>query len=252
MAIKRYKSTNTPTTATPRNSGRIGGGTASMRQKFTRMSRVWLGWGLRFQSGPTIRMGLATIIVASDSISTFTSTHAHALLEEFISEFRCIRNVHTGVPTFKNSPSQPSAFVVLHPDRLEGYVDRRVGVDLIREAATKEHIPIKVSNKKLTSKQSPTPAASSAASPHKMLEGLFQSLMGSRSPSNSPPPIVVLNQDQMASNVPIRNRSNRQLRPQTLLSVTQVRIRSSRRVKVGHRRSRRTMLARKKRHATNT
>ena len=65
-----------------------------------------------------------------------------------------------------------------------------MGVDLIREAATKERIPIKVSSKKLTSKQSPTPVASSAGSSPRgqILGALFQALMGSREPSISPPP----------------------------------------------------------------
>ena len=129
------------------------GGTASMLQKFTRMSKAWLKWGLVFPTGPTFRTGLATIMVASPPTSTYTPTHVHALFEEFVSEFRNLRTVHPVVPTFKKFPFHPDAFIVLHPERLDKTVACRVGVDLIRESATKEHIPIKVSNKKLTSKQ---------------------------------------------------------------------------------------------------
>ena len=166
------------------------GGTASMLQKFTRMSKAWLKWGLVFPTGPTFRTGLATLMVASPPTSTYTPTHVHALFEEFVSEFRNLRNVHSVVPTFKKFPFHPDAFIVLHPERLDKVVDCRVDVDLIRESATKEHIPIKVSNKKLTSKQPPTQAASSAGSSprEKMMEDLFHHLMGHRSPSTSPHP----------------------------------------------------------------
>jgi hypothetical protein len=164
------------------------GGPLSNREKFNHVSKEWLGWGLRYPSGPTIRTGLATILVASNS--TVTAEHAHELFWEFVELFRQIRAVTDGEATLKTFPSQASAFTLMHPDRLGEVVDCRVKPSLIRLTASKQHIPIRGNNKKLTSKQSPTSAASSAATPHReqFIEGLLELAMGRREPSTSPPP----------------------------------------------------------------
>ena len=50
------------------------GGVATNRQKFNKMSKTWLQWGLHFPSGPTFRIGLATILVATEM--NVAATHA--------------------------------------------------------------------------------------------------------------------------------------------------------------------------------
>jgi len=108
---------------------------------------------------------------------------------ELVELFRQIRAVTDGEATLKIFPSQASAFKLMHPDRLGEVVDCRVKPSLIRLTASKQHIPIRGNNKKLTSKQSPTSVASSAATPHReqFMQGLFDLAMGRREPSTSPP-----------------------------------------------------------------
>ena len=106
------------------------GGPLSNRQKFNQVSKEWLGWGLRYPSGPTFRTGLATILVASNS--TVTAEHAHELFWEFVELFRQIRAVTDGEATLKIFPSQASAFKLMHPDRLGEVVDCRVTPSFIR------------------------------------------------------------------------------------------------------------------------
>ena len=117
---------------------------ATMLTKFRDMSRIWLGWGLIYPSGPTFRVGLATIIVASGSV--VSSTTAHEQLEEFKTEFKIIRGARPTKGTLKIVPSQAMAFNLLYPERLPSYVDCRADSTLIEEHACKEHIPIKANN----------------------------------------------------------------------------------------------------------
>ena len=37
----------------------------TMKEKFKRMSKAWLKWGLKFPSGPTFRVGVATVCASS-------------------------------------------------------------------------------------------------------------------------------------------------------------------------------------------
>ena len=170
------------------------GGPEPFTMKFRWMSRKWLGFGLRFPSGHTFRIGLATIFVASKTGHTYTALHVHSLYKEFTMEFGAIRSVTIGEATFKNFPSDVETFKSVYPGLCDGAVACRVDARLIREMATKEHIPIKTSNKKICFKQSETPAASSGgssprSSPSKeLLEGLVAAISSCRSPSNSPPP----------------------------------------------------------------
>ena len=64
----------------------IWGGIAPMVTKFKAMSRIWIGWGLVYPSGPTYRVGIATIIAASES--DVVATLAHELLKNFKDDSR--------------------------------------------------------------------------------------------------------------------------------------------------------------------
>ena len=116
----------------------------SMVVKFRDMSRIWISWGLVYHSGPTFRLGLATIHVASESI--VSSKTAYEQLEEFKEEFKIIRGHRPIGATLKTFPSQPSAYSLLYPSQLPSFVDCRVDSKLIVEHACKEHIPIKANN----------------------------------------------------------------------------------------------------------
>ena len=162
------------------------GGVAVFKRKFNMMSKAWLHWGLRFPSGPTYRRGLATILVASDL--TATTTHAHLLFVEFTTEFKMLRDLIPGETNLKIFPSHASAFATLYPNLMKEVVDCRVDANLILEAATKELIPIKASNKQLPRKPSPTNASPSADSTprEQLMQGLSEMVVGRREPSVSP------------------------------------------------------------------
>ena len=165
-----------------------------MLTKFKWMSRQWQAIGLKYPTGPTFRLGLATIFVASKTGHTYSAVHAHPLFEEFVREFRSIRSVHIGQVAFKSFPPDVDTFKSVYPGLCDGAVTCRVDARLIREMATKEHIPIKTSNKKISFKQCEKPAASSdgsspRSSHHKeLMDGLLANILSCRTPSNSPPP----------------------------------------------------------------
>ena len=81
------------------------------------MSKIWMNdFGLRFPSGQTYRIGLSTIIEASEM--TLTPTEAFDMMEDFVAEFRMIRTQNEGRVTFKRFPSDPETFTESHPERL--------------------------------------------------------------------------------------------------------------------------------------
>ena len=162
------------------------GGTATPQQKFNRMSKTWLRWGLRYPSGPTSRIGVSSIFVATEW--TVPATQAHELYLEFTIEFRTIRELNPGEPTLKTFPSAATAFAVLYPDLLGDVVPCRVDVQLVREAAVSDRIPLKRTNRKLTSKRA---SAVATPSPKKtpreqVLQSLLESVMGQHAPTPSP------------------------------------------------------------------
>ena len=121
------------------------GGDHSMRLKFKTLTKEWLKWGLRFPSAPTMRIGLATILVASNM--DVTAQHAHALLMEFQTEFKACRETNLCTPTLKTFPARPEEFSSMFPNILENVVDCRVNVNSIRELSNKSHIPCRVNNR---------------------------------------------------------------------------------------------------------
>ena len=183
----------------------------SMVVKFREMSRIWLSWGLVYPSGPTFRIGLATLHVASDSI--VSSKTAHEQLDEFKEEFKIIRGHRRIGATLKTFPSQPSAYSLLYPSQLPSFVDCRVDSKLIEEHACKEHIPIKANNARLTGKTTPTKAGIAAGGQDRDLMSEMLTFVLNRSPSSSPPPdrgtssanTAHANQPRGASTLPIGN-----------------------------------------------
>ena len=161
--------------------------TATMIEKYKEMSRIWISWGLLHPSGPTFRVGLATLIAASGEVAT--STSAFKQMETFKIEFKAIRGSRPPLGTLKTFPRHASSFVILHPNRLPSYVDCRVDEHVITEHACKEHIPIKSNNARLLRKTTPVEAGSAAdAAPHGLtVANVLQYVLG-RSSSSSPPP----------------------------------------------------------------
>ena len=159
---------------------------ATMIEKYKEMSRIWLSWGLVYPSGPTFRVGLATLIAASGEVAT--STSAFKQMETFKIEFKAIRGARPAQGTLKTFPSHAPAFAMLHPNRLPSFVDCRVDENVITEHACKEHIPIKANNARLRLKTTPAEAGSAAdAAPQGLVADMLQYVLG-RSPSSSPPP----------------------------------------------------------------
>ena len=109
--------------------------------KFRLVSKIWLSWGLIYPSGPSFRIGLATIIVACNFVAS--AEKAHELLLEFVEEFRSIRSVTDGLSTtFNTFPSRVEPFVMLHGDRLSGpIVDCRICPQTVREWSLPRKIP---------------------------------------------------------------------------------------------------------------
>ena len=183
----------------------------SMVVKFRDMSRIWMSWGLVYHSGPTFRIGLATIHVASESI--VSSKTAYEQLEEFKEEFKIIRGHRPIGATLKTFPSQPSAYSLLYPSQLPSFVDCRVDSKLIVEHACKEHIPIKANNARLTGKTTQTKAGIAAGGQDRDLMSEMLTFVLNRSPSSSPPPdretssanTAHVNQPRGASTLPIGN-----------------------------------------------
>ena len=83
---------------------------ATIKEKMRYLAKVWLKWGLVYPSGPTFRVGLATIIVASKS--TIDADTAYELLAEFTAEFRNMRGLKSSCrTTFKLFPYSPHALL---------------------------------------------------------------------------------------------------------------------------------------------
>ena len=164
-------------------------GPLSLQKKFELMSKEWLRWGLRFPSGPTLRVGLATLIVATEL--TVTPKQAHKLFVDFYEEFKLVRKSTPGPATLKISPAAAHVFQMVHPLlTIADVVACRVDVYDIQKYCVKERIPIKINNKKLNYKQSPMIADGAADTPgfgQQMMLALVDQVMGRRSPSTSPP-----------------------------------------------------------------
>ena len=164
-------------------------GPLSLQKKFELMSKEWLRWGLRFPSGPSLRVGLATILVATEM--TVAPKHAHQLFLDFYEEFKLIRKLTPAPATLKISPAQASVFVMLHPLlAIADVVACQVDAYEIEKYCSKERTPVKMNNKKLNYKQSPTIDDGAAGTPafgQQMLLALVDQCMGRRSPSTSPP-----------------------------------------------------------------
>ena len=65
--------------------------TIPIPQKNKAMHKAWLGWGLRFPSGPTYRVGVATICRACGL--DVGGHQAHDMLIEFKDGFKIMRVV---------------------------------------------------------------------------------------------------------------------------------------------------------------
>ena len=115
-------------------------------------------------------------------------------MEEFVGEFKMVR-AQTEGNTIKRFPSDPVAFIESHPGRLKEVVESRVAPSLIREGATKERIPLRGNNKRISNKRPSTQVASSPSggtSNQELMQALLMSIIQSRSLSTSPPPNVAI------------------------------------------------------------
>ena len=164
-----------------------------METKFNEMARAWLGWGLVYPSGPTFRVGLATLIVASGT--KIGPIKAHQLMGDFKTLFGDIRKRKPGRVTFQIFPPQASAFQSVYPDLLPSCVDSRVSTNDIEDLATSVHIPINANNQRLVCKTSPAEVGRAAdGQGSSLVQSLVASILEhrspppSRSPSSSPPP----------------------------------------------------------------
>ena len=88
-------------------------GSIPMHEKYSTMQKSWLSWGLRFPSGPSYRIGLATLLKAS---GIHASGHqAHDMLNEFKHGFKTLRGVYGGDATLKIFPARVEDFVLMYP-----------------------------------------------------------------------------------------------------------------------------------------
>ena len=167
-------------------------GSQSVQKKYTTLSHEWLRWGLRFPSGPSFRVGLATILVAAEMI--VTAKEAWQMFRDFVEEFTLVRKSTGGVATCRKFPELPATFVLLHtlidPNDV---VPCRVDVYEIQKLCVSARIPIRKNNAKLDPPQRSAIADGAAASPdirQSMMQwqlAMFEQAMGRRSPSTSPP-----------------------------------------------------------------
>jgi hypothetical protein len=123
-------------------------GSQSVQKKYTALSHEWLRWGLRFPSGPSFRVGLATILVAAEMI--VTAKEAWQMFRDFVEEFLLVRKSTGGVATCRKFPDLPATFVLLHPlIDPNDVVPSRVDVDEIQKLCVSTRIPIRKNNAKL-------------------------------------------------------------------------------------------------------
>ena len=158
-----------------------------MQKKFNIMSKVWLNWGLRFPSAPTFRGGLAVIAAAMSM--DLNPQHAHALFQEFQTEFRKLRGVYHGEASLKTFPSDPNEFMKMYPSLLSNVVACRVDLGSVREMSNKNSIPCRGNNATITPRTSTSATSSIVETPREqMLRGLLEVAMGSgsRAPASTP------------------------------------------------------------------
>ena len=134
--------------------------------KFREISRQWISWGLRFPSGPTFRIGLATILASTST--EISPLQAHSLIGEFNNIFKDVRDAHSGDATLRVFPSQPRDFKSMYPDLalpVDAMVDSRVPEKKIREFTNKRCIPLRGNNSLIkTTKPEPSTSNASTAS----------------------------------------------------------------------------------------
>jgi hypothetical protein len=124
-------------------------GSQSVQKKYTALSHEWLRWGLRFPSGPSFRVGLATILVAVEMI--VTAKQAYRMFRDFVEEFQLVRAATPGVATCKISPALPATFVILHAlIDVQDVVACRVEVHDIEKLCVSERIPIRKTTRSST------------------------------------------------------------------------------------------------------
>jgi hypothetical protein len=119
----------------------------TVKYKFNKTSKEWLRWGLRYPSGPTYRLGVATILAASQL--TVDGQQAHAMFEEFKDEHKKLRSIYPGIPTLKTFPATVSDFQTMYPDlwtEPNVPVPCRIDVANIRELANPQTIACRSNN----------------------------------------------------------------------------------------------------------
>lgn len=172
--------------------------THSLKAKQTFLSKVWIGWGLRYPSGPTFRSGLALLAVAS-KLAEHAPDKMHAYLLEFQSEFRKLRELYPGDATMKVFPASPTDFKTMYPSMLDEPVECRLDTSKILELSHPRAIPVKGTNASLTGSHGPSTRSSSSAStpampsPASASSDLFRDLLSyalGRAPAPSHPPPV--------------------------------------------------------------
>ncbi len=134
--------------------------TIAFAAKQTFLSKIWLGWGLRFPSGPTFRHGLSLLTVAS-KLANCSPAQMHEHVTAFQKEFRKLRELYPGQATLKSFPALPTDFKQNHPTLIGDVIECRVSEASITEMAHPTSIPLKHTNSSL--QLSPTAAGSSAS-----------------------------------------------------------------------------------------
>jgi hypothetical protein len=181
--------------------------TIAFATKQTFLSKIWLGWGLRFPSGPTFRHGLALLTVAS-KLADCSPAHMHEHVMAFQKEFRKLRELYPGQATMKSFPALPTDFKQSHPTLLGDIIECRVSEASITEMAHSTSIPLKLTNSSL--QQSPRAAGSSvlalSAAPRtsSAIQGDFLRNLLSMAMGNSP---------VLALPSPEQPRTKRRIRP---------------------------------------
>jgi hypothetical protein len=160
--------------------------TITFKAKQTFLSKAWLGWGLRFPSGPTFRSGLALLAVAS-KLDEHGPDKMHEHLLAFQKEFRKLREIYPGTATQKVFPSVTADFQTIHPTLLGEVVECRVDTSRIIELSHPSAIPVKLTNASLkpgASSSSSSPRTSSTTE-NEMLRNMLNFAMG-KTPAITP------------------------------------------------------------------
>lgn len=164
--------------------------TGSFRTKQSYLSKIWLGWGLRYPSGPTFRSGLALLTVAC-KLPTHEPSAMHEALVSFQSEFRKLREIYPGEATVKVFPALASDFKTMYPSMLGDIVECRLDPSKIMELSHPRSIPVKQNNASLVRKDLSSVAStpSSSSSQSDLLRDLIHFAIGRAPapPASSPP-----------------------------------------------------------------